>query len=101
MARPTEGKVVELSVPSDIAKVSVKEACDLVQGEGTVPRILAYNMDDYTRYGSKIDDMAIKCGITTILNSEYQDGEWAVHNLKEGDERVTCWNPSWDSRLND
>ena len=92
MSRPTEGKVVELSTPSDIAEVSIEEACELVQAEGTVPRILAYNMDDYTRYGTIIDNLAFKYGITPMLDSSYQDGEWAVHNLKEGDERVTCWN---------
>ena len=93
MSRPETGKVVELSTPSDIADVSIEEACELVQAEGTVPRILAYNIDDYTRYGTQIDHLAIKYGITSMLDSSYQDGEWAVHNLKEGDERVSCWNP--------
>ena len=92
MSRPTEGKVVELSTPSDIAEVSIEEACELVQAEGTVPRILAYNIDDYTRYGTIIDNLAFKYGIAPMLDTAYQDGEWAVHNLKEGDERVTCWN---------
>jgi hypothetical protein len=94
MARPEIGKVVELSTPSDIAEVSIEEACELVQAEGTVPRILAYNIDDYTRYGTQIDHLGFKHGITPMLDSSYQDGEWAIHNLKEGDERVTCWNPA-------
>jgi hypothetical protein len=92
MARPEIGIVVELSVPSDIAEVSIEQACELVQDEGTVPRVLAYNIDDYTRYGKRIDHLAWMFGITPMLDSSYQDGEWAVHNLKEGDERVTCWN---------
>lgn len=92
MSRPETGKVVELSTPSDIAEVSIEEACELVQAEGTVPRILNYSIDDYTRYGQRIDHLAWLFGITSILESSYQDGEWAVHNLKEGDERVTCWN---------
>lgn len=92
MSRPTEGKVVELSIPSDICDAAIEDACARVQEEGTIPRILAYGMDDYTRYGKIIDDLAFKYGIAPMLDSSYQDGEWAVHNLKEGDERVTCWN---------
>jgi len=92
MPRPTEGKVLELSIPSDICDAAVEDACTRVQEEGTIPRILAYNMDDYTRYGTTIDDIAWKYGIVALIDTTYMDGEWAVHNLGEGDERVTCWN---------
>lgn len=92
MARPTEGKVIEPSTASDICDAAVEDACTAIQNECSIPRILAYNMDDYTRYGSDIDAYAWKYGIVALIDTTYMDGEWAVHNLKEGDERVTYWN---------
>ncbi len=92
MSRPEIGKVIEPSVPSDICDAAVEDACTAVQEAGTIPRILSYNMDDYTRYGSTLDNIAWKYGIVGLIDTTYLDGEWAVHNLKDGDERVTYWN---------
>ncbi len=92
MGRPTEGKVIEPSIPSDICDAAVEDACARIQEEFTIPKILAYNMDDYTRYGKDIDHIAWNHGVVAIIDVDYLDGEWAVHNLKEGDDRVTYWN---------
>ena len=92
MARPEQGKVIDPSIPADISDCSLEDACNAVQSEGIIPRVLNYSIDDYTRYGKEIDDLAWKYGITSLLESTYEDGEWAVHDLKEGDDRTTYWN---------
>lgn len=92
MSRPTEGKVIEPSVPSDICDAAVEDACAALQEAFAIPKILAYNFDDYARYSKDIDDISLKHGIAAMIDTSYVDGEWAVHNLKEGDERVTYWN---------
>jgi hypothetical protein len=39
-----------------------------------------------------IIDLSLHHGLVAILDTLYQDGEWAIHDLKEGEARTTYWN---------
>jgi hypothetical protein len=89
VSRPVEGKVIEPSVPGDICEVMLMQACKELEKAGEVPRVLQLNIHDNF---DGLGDLAMKFGITWMIRGDFSDGEWCVHNLKEGDEKVSYWN---------
>lgn len=91
MARPELGTVLDPSIPADVSECSIEDACKAITDFGSVPRVLVVNRDDYKRYPG-LQDVALKFGLQTSVEQSYDDGEWAVHDLKDGDKRTTYWN---------
>ncbi len=92
MSKPTEGKVIEPSTSGNIGEVMLEQAVEALQAEGTIPRVLQISMSD--RFDG-LNDLVMKHGMTWMIRGDFSDGEWCVHNLKEGDERISYWNQPW------
>jgi hypothetical protein len=92
VSRPEEGKVIEPSVSGDIGEVMLEQAVEELQAEGEIPRVLQVSLADKF---DGLNDLAMKHGITWMIRGDFSDGEWCLHNLKEGDERVSYWNKPW------
>ena len=92
MSKPTEGKVIKPSTSGDIGEVMLEQAVEALQAEGTIPRVLQISMSD--RFDG-LNDLVMKHGMTWMIRGDFSDGEWCVHNLKEGDERISYWNQPW------
>ncbi len=88
--KPTEGTVIEGSIKADLSELSVKHACDRLVEAGTVPRVLQVSLNEDLDLAR---DVAIKNGLSWLINAAFSGSEWVVHDLKEGDDRVTYWNP--------
>ena len=93
MTRPTQGKVIEPSIAADISEVSIEEGCKALEEAGTVPRVLSYAIEEHVfKPAPDMQDLARKYGLTAIINSDYADSEWAIHDLGDGNKRITYWN---------
>lgn len=90
--KPTEGKIIEADVLADMSEASVEHACNKLVEAGTMPRVLQVSMDEDLDHAR---DVSFKNGITWLINSEFLGNEWAVHDLGEGEERITYWNNQW------
>jgi hypothetical protein len=88
--RPDHGKVIDADISADVSEESIKYACDVLESEGTIPRVLMVCLDEDLDLAR---DLSHKNGLTWVINSAYSTSEWSVHNLKEGEERITYWSP--------
>ena len=92
MSRPTEGRVIEPSTSGDIGEVMLEQAVTALLAEDVIPRVLQVSLEDKF---DELSDLARKHGITWMIRGDFSDGEWCLHNLKEGDEKVSYWNKPW------
>ncbi len=94
MAKPTEGNVIEPSVPADVSEYSLEDACKLMTDAGITPRRLTVGPDDMKYYAdSTLLDMARKFGLTLRVHRKYEYSEWTVDDMKSGKGRNTFWSP--------
>jgi len=88
--RPEYGKVIDANICADVSEESIKWACDALESEGTIPRVMMVCLDEDL---DLVRDLSHKNGLTWVINGGYSQSEWSIHNLKEGDERITYWSP--------